>query len=39
LLVFGRTKCFGHLCQKHPSTNTTGLYRGKITSGLPSSLF
>lgn len=32
---FGCLKCFGHACQKHPSTKTASRNFGKIKSGRP----
>lgn len=35
LLLFGNLKCFGHPCQKQPSTKTATLDSGKAKSGRP----
>ena len=35
--VFGCVACFGHPCQKHPSTNTHSRSRRKTKSGFPNS--
>ena len=32
--VFGRVSCSGHLCQKHPSTNTATRCRVNTTSAV-----